>query len=71
MKKFGALGTFSRGSMGAGDEGDLQMGIAHTKSEVVIRFGKAVAWLGLEPDKAEEFAKIILEHAQAIRKSAQ
>lgn len=71
MKKFGATGAFPRGSMGRGDEGELRMGVAHTKSEVVINFGKPVAWLGLEPDKAEELAKLILDHAQQIRKTAQ
>jgi len=69
--KLGKLGTFSRGKMHASDEGDLRMAIAHTASEVVISFGKPVAWLGLEPDKAEQFANMILSHAKEIRGKAQ
>lgn len=66
----GPTGTHSRGKMHASDEGDLRMAIGHTASEVVIDFGKPVAWIGLEPDKVEELAKTMLEHVAAIRKGA-
>ena len=70
-KKFGATGTFSRGKMHASDEGDLRIGITHTQSEVVINFGKEVAWIGLEPDLAEALANLILDHAKQLRGKAQ
>ena len=67
----GKRGTFSRGKIHPSDEGDLSMAIGHSASEVVIQFGTPVGWLGLEPDKAEAFANLILQHAKAIRGKAQ
>lgn len=70
-RRFGKLGTHSRGKLNADDEGDLQIGIAHTDSAVIIKFGTPTAWIGLEPDLAEKLAASILDHAKQIRSRAQ
>jgi hypothetical protein len=64
--KFGATGKFPRGSLGPHDEGGLQMGVAHDEhGNVIMNFGKPVAWIAFPPEQAIELAKLILHHAGA------
>lgn len=63
----GATGEFPHGKIDEHDEGALKIGIAYNDSAgiVQIEFGKSVAWLGLEPAHAIEFAKAVLRKAGA------
>ena len=64
MKKFGATGKYPLGMLGPDDEGALQMGITHdNKGTVILNFGKEVSWIGMPPEQAINFAKLILRHA--------
>jgi hypothetical protein len=63
---FGPTGDFPRGKLRPDDEGGLNIGIAHdSDGTVIINFGTDVSWLGLPPDQAREFAKLILIHSGA------
>lgn len=62
--KFGATGQYPDGSLGPHDEGALQMGVAHdSKGTVILNFGKEVSWIGMPPEQAINFARLILRHA--------
>lgn len=64
-RPFGATGEFPEGKLNDDDEGSLNVGIAYDKQTgiVHIEFGKPVAWLGLSPSQAIEFAKSIMKNA--------
>lgn len=66
----GATGTHSRGKIHESDEGDLRIAIGAKDGVVVVDFGKQIAWIGFEPDRAEQFAQLILTRAAEIRKGA-
>lgn len=65
-RDFGALGTFSQGKVDDTDQGDLRMGVAYDPVDGIVRieFGKPVAWLGLPPAQAIEFARLLLRNAE-------
>ena len=68
-RDFGATGKFPEGKVSDDDEGELQLGVAYDELNgiVHIKFGKPVAWLGLPPANAIEFAKAIMTKAGAKR----
>jgi hypothetical protein len=61
--KLGATGRFPKGKLNADDEGELRMAVTHNEGNVEIHFGKPVAWIGIPPAQAIEFARAIMEHA--------
>lgn len=61
--KLGATGKFPAGKIKPDDEGELTMAVGHDEGNVVVHFGKPVAWFGFPPEKALEFAKLIMQHA--------
>lgn len=63
----GATGEFPQGKMSPDDEGELALGVTHDQDTVQIRFGKEVAWLGLDRATALNFAQLIARHALQIR----
>jgi hypothetical protein len=64
--KFGPTGEYPHGSLGPGDRGGLNVGVAHdSKGNVIINFGTELSWFGLPPENAIQFAKLILRHAGA------
>lgn len=64
--KFGATGEYPRGSLGPSDRGALQLGVTHdSKGTVLVNFGTEVSWIGMPPEQAIEFARLILRHAGA------
>jgi hypothetical protein len=66
--KLGALGSHSKGKIHKDDEGDIQMAIGSTEDgKVVVDFGKAVAWVGMDPDNADELANMLRRHATNAR----
>lgn len=64
--KFGPTGKYPAGMLGPQDEGALQIGVTHdSKGTVIVNFGKAVDWIGMPPEQAVNFARLILQHAGA------
>jgi hypothetical protein len=63
----GPTGQFPQGKDYSDDEGELQLGIAHDQDNVIINYGKPVAWLAMPPKEARQFAELILHHASQIR----
>ena len=59
----GPTGDYPRGKFGPDDEGGLNIGITQKDGVVVVNFGTPVAWFGMPPEQAIEFAKNILKHA--------
>lgn len=66
-RPFGATGEFPQGKLNDSDEGAIRIGVAYDKLDGVVRveFGKPVAWLGMPPPEAIEFARVILKNAGA------
>lgn len=66
-RPFGATGEFPQGKLNDHDEGAIKIGVAYDRLNgiVHVEFGKPVAWLGLPPPEAVEFAKLILKNAGA------
>lgn len=65
--KLGPTGDFPEGKLDKTDEGGLKIGIAFDSYTNVVRidFGKEVAWIGMQPAQAMEFAKTIMKKAGA------
>ena len=68
-RDFGATGKFPEGKVSDSDEGELRLGVARDELNgiVQVNFGKPVAWLGMSPPDAIDFAKAILKAAGAKR----
>lgn len=63
-KLFGATGKFPRGKVrGREDEGEIQFGISDKDGEVILDFGKPVAWLGIPPDQVRSLCRALLKRA--------
>lgn len=65
--KFGATGQYPMGKLNQSDEGEIRFGVAHTQDKVILNFGTPVAWIGFDADQADEIARLLTEHAAAIR----
>lgn len=63
---FGATGEFPDGKKNSDDEGELRFGVAHDSREVIINFGKPIAWFSLPPYQARALAELIIKHADEI-----
>ena len=64
--KLGATGQFPQGKLGEGDEGELRLAVGRSDGgDVIIDFGKEVAWIGLPPAQAVSFAEAILKRARS------
>jgi hypothetical protein len=64
--KLGATGKFPQGKIDKTDEGELNIAVNIVDENVVIHFGKKVAWFGMLPEMAVKLAKSIIEHANII-----
>lgn len=62
----GATGLYPDGALSKEDEGQLRLAIAHDSQNVIIKFGKPVAWLGLSPKEALQLSDLIKQHAIAL-----
>lgn len=64
--ELGATGDFPLGKLNADDEGALQIAIGRDeKTNVVLNFGKPIAWVAMPPQDAVNFALTVLGHAGA------
>lgn len=59
----GATDAFPEGALTPDDEGELRFAITAHSGKVIVTFGKPVAWLGLTPRIARQFAKALNEWA--------
>lgn len=62
----GSTKRFPDGKMNADDEGEIQFGVLNNGSEVIIDFGKPVAWLGMPPVLARQLAELLTKHADSV-----
>jgi hypothetical protein len=65
-RTLGPTGDFPHGKLNPDDEGGLNIAIGSDADgkNVVIRFGKEVAWIALPQEQAVQFAMTILRHAR-------
>jgi hypothetical protein len=56
---------YPQGQLNTEDEGALKLAVGSADGVVRVDFGKPVAWLGLPPAEAVQFARLILRHAGA------
>jgi hypothetical protein len=64
LPKLGPTGDYPRGKLSEDDEGGLLLAVGHDeKRNVKIKFGKKVAWIGLNSEQAIQFAMLILKQA--------
>lgn len=63
----GPTGKFPQGKISPADEGELQLGVTVHKGNVIISFGKPIAWLGMPPKETRQFANALLSHANQIQ----
>lgn len=67
MRKMGlgATGDFPDGKIRDDDEGGLKLGVTCKDGNVVLAFGKSVAWLAMPPEQAVELGELIAARARA------
>lgn len=62
----GATGDFPRGKFNNADEGELRLAVGLKDKTVIIDFGKSVAWIGMDREKANAIGRAIIEKAAEI-----
>jgi hypothetical protein len=64
LPKLGPTGDFPHGKPSPDDEGGLLLAVgADEHGNVKIKFGKKIAWIGLNSEQAIQFAMMILKKA--------
>lgn len=63
MSELGATGKFPEGKVSPDDEGEIRLAVAHTDKVVVVKFGKPIAWIAMEPASVRKLAALLIEHA--------
>ena len=64
--KLGATGRYPEGKLRPDDEGELKAAIGTKDGKIFIEFGKPVGWLGISPEQALEFARVLTARANKI-----
>lgn len=62
----GATGQFPFGKFNDDDEGELRIAVGEEKGVVTVHFGKPVAWFGMTPDGAVQFAQALIQRAMSL-----
>jgi hypothetical protein len=62
----GPTGDFPQGKLNESDEGGLNILVTTQKGNVIVAFGKPVAWIGLPPKDAIELANMIIRKAKGL-----
>jgi hypothetical protein len=62
----GAVGSYPDGVLRKGDSGLIQFAIGEQDGKVVIDFGTPVAWMGMTPQQAADFASSLLRKAREV-----
>lgn len=63
----GDTGRFPEGHLNEHDEGELNIAIAHIGPNVILRFGKPVAWIGVPARQARQMAALPTPACRTIR----
>lgn len=66
-KEIGPTGEYPEGKLNDTDEGALVVGVGIRDGKVIIDFGTPVAWLGMRPDDAIDFARQLIETANKVK----
>lgn len=64
--KLGATGRYPDGKLNEDDEGELALKIGVKDGNVVLDFGKPVAWFAMPPDLAVDLAERLIARATKI-----
>lgn len=59
------LGEYPKGRLNENDSGAIAMSVGVEGGRVILRFPKAVAWVGMTGDEAFETAQSLLRHARS------
>lgn len=67
--QLGATGLFPDGKINEHDEGELRCAIStdEVNNQVVIEFGTQIAWLSFDPERAIDFANLIIDKARKMQ----
>ena len=63
----GATGQFPNGKLTEHDEGEIQFAVGERGENVIIDFGKPVAWFAMSAEQAEGLADCLRDHAREVR----
>lgn len=59
----GATGQFPDGKLKEDDEGEISIAATVQNGEVVLNFGKPIAWIGFTPEQAEQIGYMLIQKA--------
>jgi len=70
LAAIGPTGRFPYGPLSADDEGEIAFMLSSDRETETVRldFGKELAWVAMRPERAEELAAALLEHARRARR---
>jgi hypothetical protein len=63
MLPIGPTGEFPMGQLNPEDEGELGIAFEVKRDSVMIHFGTPVAWIGMKPSDARQFAVFLMDRA--------
>jgi hypothetical protein len=63
----GATGEFPEGRLDECDEGELKIAVGAKDSNVIINFGKPVAWLALDAKRARSLAELLQKASYNVK----
>lgn len=69
--KFGPTGRFPQGKLSKDDEVEIRLGVTSSAGKVIVSFGKAISWIGMDPDQARELGEAIIAHAKRAAERAE
>jgi len=65
--KIGATGNFPQGKLKDDDEGELRMAVFERDGNIVIDFGKELAWIGFGKDEAIALGEMLIKKANELK----
>lgn len=68
QEEFGETGKFPDGKLTDSDEGEIKFGVAAYGSQVLLNFGKPVAWFAMDADHADSLGDLLKHKAEETRK---
>jgi hypothetical protein len=58
------MGEYPNGRLNSNDSGAVAMAVGAEGGRVLLKFPKAVAWVGMTPDEAIGLAETLVKHAR-------
>lgn len=65
---FGETKSFPDGKITDSDEGEIKFGVTAYGSQILLNFGKPVAWLAMRADQADVLGDVLKKKAAETRK---